>query len=331
MVEPVKSLNINVGKVWLMSGLLSLTLWHLPLLLGKYVDVTFPYIAQEDIVRELVGVAAVDTGNKKDLCPALSPHLQDSPHLMSNDIVALAEEVVARDNQVQPGGIWEPKDCKARYRLVLIVPYRNRSDHLQQFLTYMHPFLQRQQLSYRIVVVEQSKEKSFNRAKLFNIGFVESQKVAKEVECFIFHDVDLLPRHDHNIYSCTHNPRHMYSAVDVFRYHLPYREIMGGVVALQRSHIVAMNGFSNRFYGWGAEDDDLAQRIHQKGFTLTRFDPAVASYVTLSHQSETPAQDRFITLSQAKENMKKDGLNSLNYEVKEKEERSLYTWLLVSC
>lgn len=70
----------------------------------------------------------------------------------------------------------------------------------------------------RIVVVEQSKEKLFNRAKLFNIGFVESQKLSKEVECFIFHDVDLLPRHDYNIYACTHNPRHMYSAVDVFRW-----------------------------------------------------------------------------------------------------------------
>lgn len=115
------------------------------------------------------------------------------------------------------------------------------------------------------------------------------------------------------------------------RYHLPYREIMGGVVALQRSHIMAMNGFSNHFYGWGAEDDNLAQRIQQLGFTLTRFDPAVASYITLPHQRVTPAQDRFTTLSKVKESMKKDGLNSLNYKVMEREDRPLYTWLLVSC
>lgn len=106
---------------------------------------------------------------------------------------------------------------------------------------------------------------------------------------------------------------------------------MGGVVALQHSHIMAMNGFSNQFYGWGAEDDNLAQRIQQLGFTLIRFDPAVASYITLSHRRETPARDRFTTLSQAKENMKKDGLDSLNYKVIEREDRSLYTWLLVSC
>lgn len=119
MLEPVKSLNINVGRVWLLSGLLSLTLWLIPLLLGKYVDVTFPYIAREDISRELVGMAAGDTGNKIDLCPAMSPHLQNLPHLMSNDVEALAEEVVARDNQVQTGGIWEPKECKARYQVRL--------------------------------------------------------------------------------------------------------------------------------------------------------------------------------------------------------------------
>lgn len=119
MVEPVESLKLNVGKVWLLSGLLGLTVWLIPLLLGKYVDVTFPYISREDIFLELVGTAAGDKGNKIELCPAISPHLQTSPHLMSNDVEALAEEVVARDNQVQPGGIWKPKECKARYQVRL--------------------------------------------------------------------------------------------------------------------------------------------------------------------------------------------------------------------
>lgn len=110
---------MNVGKVWLLSGLLCLTLWLIPLLLGKYVDVTFPYIAREDIFRELVGTAAGDMGNKIELCPAMSPHLQNSPRLMSNDVEALTEEVVARDNHVQPGGIWKPTECKARYQVRL--------------------------------------------------------------------------------------------------------------------------------------------------------------------------------------------------------------------
>jgi hypothetical protein len=47
------------------------------------------------------------------------------------------------------------------------VPYRNRADHLAVFLRYMHPFLQRQQLSYIIIVVEQSDSINLNQFKFF--------------------------------------------------------------------------------------------------------------------------------------------------------------------
>lgn len=46
----------------------------------------------------------------------------------------------------------------------------------------MHPFLQAQNLSYAIIVIEQDNgdgrtKKAFNRAKLFNVGFIEGFKV----------------------------------------------------------------------------------------------------------------------------------------------------------
>ena len=43
---------------------------------------------------------------------------------------------------------------------------------------------------------------------LFNIGYLEAIKVGGW-DCFIFHDVDLLPENDFNIYSCPQMPRHM--------------------------------------------------------------------------------------------------------------------------
>lgn len=54
---------------------------------------------------------------------------------------------------------------------------------------------------------------------LMNIGFVEAMKI-RWFDCFIFHDVDLLPEDDRNIYSCPEQPRHMSVAVNVFRYKL---------------------------------------------------------------------------------------------------------------
>lgn len=57
----------------------------------------------------------------------------------------------------------------------------------------------------------------FNRAMLMNVGFVEALKLYN-YDCFIFHDVDLLPEDDRNLYSCPEQPRHMSVAVDVFKY-----------------------------------------------------------------------------------------------------------------
>lgn len=57
----------------------------------------------------------------------------------------------------------------------------------------------------------------FNRAMLMNVGFVEALKLYS-YDCFIFHDVDLLPEDDRNLYTCPEQPRHMSVAVDVLKY-----------------------------------------------------------------------------------------------------------------
>lgn len=150
--------------------------------------------------------------------------------------------------EISNGGHWSPRDCVSKYRVNLVVPYRNRRRHLNDFLHYIHRFLKLQEIDYRIFVVEQSEEKQFNRGKLFNIGFVEAQK-HHPAECYIFHDVrspcscirwskfnrikfssqvDLIPLDLNNIYACTRMPRHLSAAVDVFNYELPYRTIFGG-------------------------------------------------------------------------------------------------------
>ena len=50
---------------------------------------------------------------------------------------------------------------------------------------------------------------------LFNIGFMEAKKLW---DCFIFHDVDLLPENEHNIYSCPSRPRHMSTGLESWDY-----------------------------------------------------------------------------------------------------------------
>ena len=178
--------------------------------------------------------------------------------------------------------------------------------------------------------MEQSDDTPFNRGKLMNIGFTETLTLGSPNHCFIFHDVDLLPQSDQNIYACTHQPRHMYSALDTFRYHLPYRRLFGGAIAMQKIHFEKVNGFSNIFAGWGGEDDDLYNRLEEKGLEIIRFSPTVASYVMMPHHTAVPSPNRWEHLADSLIQLRKDGLSNVKYIVNNHELRSLYTYYDVS-
>jgi hypothetical protein len=91
--------------------------------------------------------------------------------------------------------------AKKNLRVAIIVPYRDRRKNLNIFLLYMHRFLAKQNIQYGIYLIEPAKDLKFNRALLLNIGFVESLK-DDEWDCFIFHDVDMLPENNENLYQC---------------------------------------------------------------------------------------------------------------------------------
>lgn len=118
-----------------------------------------------------------------------------------------------------------------------------------------------------------------------NIGFTEALKI-RDFDCFIFHDVDLLPEDDRNLYTCPEQPRHMSVAVDVFKYKLPYNTLFGGVSALTKEQFTTVNGFSNSFWGWGGEDDDMSNRVKYHSYHISRYPVNIARYTMLTHQKE---------------------------------------------
>ena len=118
--------------------------------------------------------------------------------------------------------------------VAIIIPYRRREDQLKVLMNTLHPLLYRQNIRYRIFVIQQQSG-IFNRALLLNVGYQESLEFAS-YDCFIFHDVDLLPEDYRNLYTCHPMPRHMSVAVDKFDYKLPYKKIVGGVFAISKLH-----------------------------------------------------------------------------------------------
>ena len=65
-------------------------------------------------------------------------------------------------------------------------------------------------------------------------------------------------------------------AMDKFNYKLPYKTYFGGVSAISVEHFKLVNGFSNQFWGWGAEDDDMAKRLRINSLNVTRYSPEIA-------------------------------------------------------
>jgi len=45
-----------------------------------------------------------------------------------------------------------------------------------------------------------------------------------------------------------------------YYFRLPYFTIFGGVSGLTKEQFTKTNGFSNQFFGWGGEDDDMWNR-----------------------------------------------------------------------
>jgi len=154
----------------------------------------------------------------------------------------------------------------AKHRLGVIVPYRNRYIQLVEFKACIEKYFERQSIDYRLIVVEQDDAKLFNRGKLLNIGFQEAKKLKCDYVCF--HDVDMLPSKVD--YSYSENPVHLaHTLINYHGTHKPiFEQYFGGVTLFPIEIFEKINGYSNNYWGWGFEDDDLLWRCVNSNIPL---------------------------------------------------------------
>lgn len=145
-------------------------------------------------------------------CPMTPPNL-NGPINADTEYEPLSSIENRFRDLLLPGGWYKPHECNPKDRVAIVIPYRDRADHLPVFLKNIHPLLMKQQIEYGIFVIEQIDDGLFNRAALMNVGFLVALQMHKW-DCFIFHDVDLIPLDDRNLYKCPQQPRHMSVAVD---------------------------------------------------------------------------------------------------------------------
>lgn len=214
----------------------------------------------------------------------------------------------------------------------IVLPFKDRGGKYKSALDeFINPFIEYHNNNlnnYEIFIVEQTggslentlpkryeymgigyNEEFFNLGRTINIGYDIIKDQIKDDDIFIFHPVDLLPIDPNYLVDRTtklcykdHDPNgHFYKAI-----------------AFKCSDFRAINGFSNNYWGWGQEDDDLFIRLNYKNIIP---DVVVDNYRRLSTDGNgTTDTEHYAPLYNSNhvfltENFENSGLNTLSYKL----------------
>jgi hypothetical protein len=215
------------------------------------------------------------------------------------------------------------------YDTLILIPYRNRKQHLDYFITNTVPILEHIMPNSRVIIIEQDNSKLFNRGLLLNIGFNEYKNTTTY---FMTHDVDINPISDTILKYYTKD----ISDNAIMGIYTSQYNTLGGIIKMKSTIPEIVNGFPNNFWGWGAEDKALQNRCEFMNISISKNilnnDPNRFKYFTIFNDVE----DRHIspelnmhthteyykyplmTTKQKTEHIHSSGISTLKYIVNKK-------------
>ena len=152
----------------------------------------------------------------------------------------------------------------SNHKLGVCVPYRNRELHLNEFIPKVGKFLKEAGIDFQMYFAHQVDDKLFNRGAMKNVA----AKHAFEDGCdyIVWHDIDMIPEDNSCDYSFPGEfPQHIAVRISQTDYKLKYFEYFGGAVIFSKEQVEKTNGYSNNYWDWGMEDDDLFWRCYLEG------------------------------------------------------------------
>ncbi|EFN82787.1 beta-1,4-galactosyltransferase 7 [Harpegnathos saltator] len=207
----------------------------------------------------------------------------------------------------------------SQHQLAILVPFRDRFEELLMFVPHMQKFLDKQDINYHIFILNQVDRYRFNRASLINVGFLETEKA---YDYIAMHDVDLLPMNDQLSYAFPSTGPHHISSPDLHpRYH--YYTFIGGILLIKREHFLQVNGMSNKYWGWGLEDDEFYVRLKEAGLSISRpQNVSTGTHNTFKHIHDRNHRKRDMVkcYNQREVTRKRDrqtGLNNVSYKIQD--------------
>ena len=149
-------------------------------------------------------------------------------------------------------------------KLGVCVPYRNREAHLKEFVPRVGKYLEEQGIEYCMYFGHQTDDKLFNRGAMKNIAAEQAFKDG--CDYIVWHDIDMVPEEGCDYSFPKDNPRHIATQISQMNYELKYEEYFGGAILFSKEQVEKTNGYSNDYWDWGMEDDDLFWRCVLEGY-----------------------------------------------------------------
>ena len=147
-------------------------------------------------------------------------------------------------------------------RLTIVIPFRDRDEHLRELLPPLTKTLTEQCIAHRILVVEQDSGGLFNRGRLINAGILHA---AAQSDYYCLHDVDAVPVAAN--YRCPSQPLRLVHTIHNAEGEAQRTDYyFSGVVSVRKQQVFAANGYANEYWGWGKEDDDFFLRLLLAGY-----------------------------------------------------------------
>ena len=150
-------------------------------------------------------------------------------------------------------------------KIIFIVPYRDREEHLKYFKTQMKIILEDFPKDYySIYFIHQCDNRVFNRGAMKNIGFLMvKDKYPNDYKniTLVFNDVDSIPAQKNLLqYETTHG---------IVKHFFGFIHTLGGIVSINAGDFERINGYPN-YWAWGYEDNMLKIRVVNANYDIDR-------------------------------------------------------------
>jgi hypothetical protein len=151
------------------------------------------------------------------------------------------------------------------HKLGICIPYRNRQSHLDELVDKLGKLLTSKGIDHGFYVGHQVDDKLFNRGAMKNVA---AQYAFNDgCDYIAWHDVDMIPDENVDYSYPDNNPIHIATQLSKYDYSINYDQYFGGVILFTKEQAEKTNGYSNEYWDWGQEDDDLFWRCYYEGYT----------------------------------------------------------------